>query len=241
MKFLRLFSAFCYNMSHMRVLVVEDEYKIANSVKKGLVQEGMVVDIAYDGVEGYDLAHEEEFDVIVLDIMLPGMDGIKICKELRRAKIHTPILMLTAKGEVSDRVGGLNAGADDYLAKPFSFSELLARVRALARRPKEVVSTKLAVGDLSLDPIKFEVKRAKRKIDLSKKEFTLLEYLMQNPNTILTKDKIISHVWDYDAEILPNTVEVFIGYLRQKIDKAYPKEKPLIKTIRGFGYKISDN
>ncbi len=223
----------------MKILVVEDEYKIANSIKKGLEQERFTVDVAYDGIGGYDLASTEEYDVIILDLMLPGMDGMKICRELRRGKIYTPILMLTAKGETSDKVSGLNAGADDYLAKPFAFAELLARIRAISRRPKRSLETELVYEDLKLDPISFEVSRDGKKIDLSKKEFALLEYLMRNPEKILGKDKIISHVWDYDAEILPNTVEVFIGYLRNKIDKAFPNKPPLIKTVRGFGYRIS--
>jgi DNA-binding response OmpR family regulator len=173
-----------------------------------------------------------------LDLMLPYMDGMTICKKLRADSIHTPILMLTAKGELNDTVGGLNAGADDYLVKPFAFAELLARIKALSRRPQSTLIQLLHVKDLSLDPIKYEVKRNDQRIDLSRKEFSLLEYLMRHPDQTITKDQIIEHVWSYDADVLPNTVEVYIGYLRNKIDKAFPKHAALIHTVRGFGYKI---
>jgi two-component system copper resistance phosphate regulon response regulator CusR len=222
----------------MRILVVEDEHKIANSLKKGLEQESYVVDLAYDGIEGYDLASSEEYDVIILDLMLPQTDGITICQKLRAEKIQTPILILTAKGELDDKVQGLNAGADDYLIKPFAFEELLARIRALSRRPKQGMSSLLAYEDLSLDTQKYLVLRAGEKIKLSRKEFSLLEYLMRHPEQILTKDQIISHVWNYESDILPNTVEVYIGYLRKKIDEPFNKFKPLIKTVRGYGYKL---
>lgn len=222
----------------MRILVVEDEYKIANSVKRGLEQENFAVDAVYDGIAGYDMASTEEYDVIILDLMLPGMDGVMLCKLLRDEKNHTPILMLTAKGSVSDKVGGLNAGADDYLVKPFAFEELLARIRALARRPARGLDSKLKISDLELNSSTFDVKRAGKDIILSKKEFALLEYLMRNSGKILSKNQIIAHVWDYEADILPNTVEVYIGYLRKKIDGAFPKSKQLIHTIRGFGYRI---
>ena len=222
----------------MRILVVEDEHKIANSIKRGLEQETFAVDVAYDGEEGHDLASTEDYDVIILDLMLPKMGGLQICKNLRKVGIHTPILILTAKGEVEDKVEGLNSGADDYLAKPFSFSEFLARVRALTRRPKKTLNSILEVGNLKLDPQTFDVKRGGKIIELSKTEFALLEYLMRHEGKIVTKDQIINHVWDYDSEILPNTVEVYIGYLRNKIDKAFKKSKNLIHTVRGFGYKI---
>lgn len=222
----------------MRILIVEDEYKIANSIKRGLEQETYSVDVSYDGSEGYDLASSEDYDVIVLDLMLPGMDGVEICIKLRAEKNHTPILMLTAKGALHDKISGLNAGADDYLVKPFAFEELLARIRALSRRPQKGGSPKLIVSDLILDTVNFEVIRSGQKIDLSKKEFSLLEYLMRTPGRIINKDQIIAHVWDYDSDVLPNTVEVYIGYLRKKIDLKFPKLKPLIYTIRGFGYKI---
>ncbi len=222
----------------MRVLVVEDEYKIANSIKRGLEQENFAVDAVYDGIVGFDMASTEEYDVIVLDLMLPGMDGMTLCKMLRDEKNHTPILMLTAKGSITDKVEGLNAGADDYLVKPFAFEELLARLKALTRRPVKGVETRLQVGDLEINLNSYVVVRSGKEIFLSRKEFALLEYLMRNSEKIMSKDQIISHVWNYDADILPNTVEVYIGYLRKKIDDAFPKVKPLIKTVRGFGYKI---
>jgi len=222
----------------MRILIIEDEHKIANSIKKGLEQEAYAVDVCYDGEGGYDLASVEEYDVIILDLMLPKMDGLMICKKLREEKNHTPILILTAKGQIDDKVEGLNCGADDYLTKPFSFSELLARIKALTRRPRQVMNPILKVEDLSLNTTNFEVKRSNKDIRLSKKEFALLEYLMLHKEKILTKDQIINHVWEYDSDVLPNTVEVYMGYLRNKIDKPFKKEKSLIRTIRGFGYKI---
>lgn len=222
----------------MRILVVEDEHKIANAIKKGLEQEAYAVDVAYDGTDGFDFASTEDYDLIILDRMLPGMDGIEICKKLRTDKIHTPILMLTAKGQVNDRVEGLNAGADDYLVKPFAFEELLARVRALGRRPKTTNGSILTVEDVSLNTLTYEVKRSNELIQLSSKEYALLTYLMRHPNTVLTKEQIINHVWNYDADILPNTVEVYVGYLRNKIDKPFAQKPALIQTIRGFGYKI---
>ena len=223
----------------MRILIVEDEVKIANSIKKGLEQERFTVDVAYDGEEGYDLASTEPYDVIVLDVMLPGMDGIAVCNKLREEEIHTPILMLTAKGELDDKLTGLYSGADDYLVKPFAFEELVARIKALSRRPKQTTSQKLSIDDLVLDTETYEVQRNGKTIPLSKKEFTLLEYLIRHQGKTLTKDQIIQHVWNYEADVLPNTVEVYIGYLRQKIDKAFQGTKPLIKTVRGFGYKLN--
>ncbi len=222
----------------MRILVIEDEHKIANSIKKGFEQESYAVDIAYTGTDGFDLASSEDYDLIVLDILLPGMDGIEICKKLRGQNIHTPILMLTAKGQLEDKVEGLNAGADDYMTKPFAFEELLARIRALARRPHTSQGTVLSVEDLSLDPVSFEVKRAGKQIRLSSKEFALLEYMLRHPSQILNKDQIINHVWNYDADVLPNTVEVYISYLRNKIDKPFSNKPSLIRTVRGFGYKL---
>lgn len=215
----------------MKVLVVEDEHKIANSIKHGLEQEGLAVDVVFDGIEGYDLAASEDYDVIILDILLPGMDGLEICRKLRKENIHTPILMLTAKGQLEDKVEGLNSGADDYLTKPFAFEELLARIRALGRRPVSSVGTELTVGNLTLNTLSFEVVMNGKPIQLSRKEFSLLEYLMRHPGKLLSKDQIISHVWNYEADILPNTVEVYIGYLRKKIPS-------LIHTVRGFGYKL---
>jgi len=216
----------------MRILVVEDEHRIANNIKKGLQQERFAVDVAYDGQAGLDMASVETYDLIILDLMLPGMDGMEICKKLREGANHTPILVLTAKGELDDKVEGLNSGADDYLVKPFAFAELLARVKALARRPKDSIGTKLQASDLTLDTLTYEVKKAGKKIALSRKEFSLLEYLLRHKGKVVSKDQIIHSVWDYEADILPNTVEVFMGYLRGKIGKE------LIKTVRGFGYKI---
>ncbi len=224
----------------MRILIIEDEHKIANSIKKGLEQEAYAVDIAFDGEEGYDLASTEEFDLIILDLMLPKIDGMTICKNLREEGIHTSILMLTAKGQIEDKVNGLNCGADDYLTKPFSFLELLARIKALTRRPKQVIDPILKVNGLTLNTTNYEVKRLEKLIKLSKKEYALLEYFMRHKGKILTKDQIINHVWEYDSDVLPNTVEVYVGYLRNKIDKQFKNEKPLIQTLRGFGYKIGN-
>ncbi len=224
----------------MRVLVVEDEHKIANAIKKGLQREPYAVDIAYDGIAGYDLASGEQYDVIILDVMLPGIDGIEICKKLREQDIHTPILLLTAKSQIEDKIIGFNIGADDYLTKPFAFAELLARVRALTRRTQTTLYTILTVGDLTIDTNNYEVKRAGQKIRLSKKEYSLLEYLVHYKNKVLTKEQIINHVWNYDADVLPNSVEVYIKHLRKKIDEPFPG-KSLIHTVKGFsGYKISE-
>lgn len=221
------------------MLVIEDEHKIANAIKQGLAQEKYAVDVEYDGDSGLGAALNESYDVMIIDRMLPGsMEGLDIAREVRQAKIHTPILILTAKDQIRDRVAGLNAGADDYLVKPFSFEELLARVRALLRRPSESKGTVLKVGNLTLDTLSYEVKRAGQAIPLSSKEFALLEYLMRNENRVLSKNNIIAHVWDFDADILPNTVEVYMGYLRAKIDKPFKKSPELIHTLRGFGYKL---
>jgi two-component system OmpR family response regulator len=222
----------------MRILVVEDEHRLANSIKSGLEQELYAADVAYTGTDGYDLASEDAYDLIILDLMLPGIDGLEICRKLRQEQNHTPILILTAKDEINDKVNGLDLGADDYLTKPFSFEELLARIRALLRRPQKTLNSIIKVADLKIDTKLFTVARGSKQIELSNKEFSLLEYLMRHPNQILTKTQITSHVWDYDADILPNTVEVYIRNLRNKIDK--PFKKPLIKTVRGFGYKIGD-
>ncbi|CAN5199610.1 response regulator transcription factor [soil metagenome] len=220
----------------MRILVVEDEHKIAQSIKKGLEQENYVVDIVFDGQQGYDYAVSEEYDAIILDRMLPGMEGVEIVTKLREKQIHTPVLLLTARGQVEDRVDGLDSGADDYLVKPFAFTELIARIRALVRRPKQQLSASLQLGDLTLNTTTFTVMRSGVAIQLSNKEFSLLEYLMRHPNRVITKEQIISHVWNYDADVLPNSVEVYIKHLRNKIDK--PFSHPLIYTVRGFGYKI---
>lgn len=222
----------------MRVLIVEDEHRIATTLKKGLEQERYAVDITFNGTDGYDLASTEEYDIILLDSMLPGMDGITFCTELRAHHIHTPILMLTAKSQIKDKITGLDAGADDYLSKPFAFEELLARIRALVRRPKQSLSTILTVDSLTLDTATFSVTRNGQPIKVSSKEYALLEYMMRHSGTILTKDQIISHVWDFDADVLPNTVEVYIKNLRTKIDAPFPESKALITTVRGFGYRF---
>ena len=221
----------------MRVLIVEDEHKIARALAKALEQETYAVDIAYDGDEGYAMATTEPYDVAIIDRMLPGdYDGIGIVKAMRELKIHTPVLFLSALDSISERTAGLDAGADDYLVKPFALEELLARVRALLRRPSEQQSDILTAGDLSLDTITFAVRRADKTIQLTSKEFALLEYLLRNQGRPISKEVIISHVWDYDADILPNTVEVYVKYLRTKIDT--PFNTPLIHTVRGFGYKL---
>jgi len=222
----------------MRILVVEDEAKIAHAIKKGLGQETFAVDVCLDGDEGLRYALDEPYDLIILDRMLPGLDGVSVCKKLREAGNQTPVLLLTAKDKVSDRVDGLNAGADDYLVKPFAFEELLARVRTLLRRPSQVLSPVLSCDNLLLNTQTFEVTRAGKTIQLTQREFALLEYLLRTSGTIVTKETIIAHVWDYDADVLPNTVEVYVGYLRNKIDKPFSKHRPLIHTIRGFGYKL---
>ncbi len=222
----------------MRILVVEDEHKIAGAIKRGLEQEAYAVDVVYDGDEGLSSALTGEYDMIVLDRMLPGLlDGVDIIKEVRAENIRTPIILLTAKDKVADRVSGLNAGADDYLVKPFAFEELLARIRALLRRPQDVGSNVLTCNDLTMDTSTYEVKRAGRKLTLSQREYALLEYLLRNQNRILSKSNIIGHVWDYDADILPNTLEVYIGYLRAKVDRPFSGPE-LIHTARGFGYKL---
>jgi DNA-binding response OmpR family regulator len=224
----------------MRILIVEDEHKIANAVKRGLEQQSYAIDVAYDGDNGLSMATTESYDLIILDRMLPGkVDGIGILKKLRQDGNHTPILILTAKDRILDKAEGLNAGADDYLVKPFAFVELIARVRALLRRPKESLDTILKYGNLELDPVNYMVTREGKNIDLTTKEFALLEFLMRNPKRTLSKDTITSHVWDYDADILPNTVEVYIGYLRNKIDKPF-KGPSLINTKRGFGYYFGE-
>lgn len=221
----------------MRVLLIEDEHKIARALKKALEQEKYAVDVAYDGDEGYAMATTEPYDAAIIDRMLPGeYDGLAIVKAMRDQKIHTPVLMLTALGGVKDRTEGLDTGADDYLVKPFALEELLARVRALLRRPKEQQATILKAGDLTLNTITFEVMRGGKAISLTSKEFALLEYLLRNQDRPLPKETIIAHVWDYDADILPNTVEVYVKYLRAKVDQ--PFETPLIHTVRGFGYKL---
>lgn len=220
----------------MRILVVEDDVKIASAIKRGLERQSYAVDVCNDGEDGLAMATTEEYDLVILDRMLPGSDGMKILKTMRESSIQTPVLLLTAKDRVLDRAEGLNSGADDYLVKPFAFVELIARVRALLRRPHETQDTKVESNGVELNRDSFIAKRYNKEIELTSKEFALLEYLMNNSGRVVAKEQIIQHVWDYDADILPNTVEVYIGYLRNKIDKAFPKSPNLINTRRGFGY-----
>lgn len=224
----------------MRILIIEDDKKIAKAVTTGLELEGFAVDVAENGLDGYDLASTVDYDTIILDLMLPGMDGMEICKRLRVEGKRTPVLILTARGETEDKVLGLNSGADDYLAKPFAFNELLARIRSLLRRSGTYIPSVLVCGDLKLDAQTFIVSRGGKEISLSKKEFALLEYMLRNKNKVLTKDDIIEHVWDYDADVLSNTVEVYIGYLRNKIDKPFKNAPLMLKTVWGFGYKLEE-
>lgn len=231
------FKVITYIMMSMRILVIEDEHRIAQALKEGLEQEAYAVDVAYDGEEGYNAASNDDYDLILLDVMLPKLDGYAVCHALRSDGNHTPILMLTAKDQNKDIIQGLDNGADDYLPKPFSFEVLLARVRALLRRPQEKISEVLRVGDLSLNTNTHEIIRANTPIRLSTKEYALLEYMMRNAGKVLSKNNIITHVWDFDADILPNNVEVFITYLRAKLDKPFDGPN-LIHTVRGFGYKI---
>lgn len=224
----------------MKILVVDDEVRIARAIKQGLEQEGYAVDMAHDGEDGYNAARADEYDAIVLDVMMPEMNGFEVARKLREGGYKTPILMLTAKDQSRDIVDGLDAGADDYLAKPFSFDVLTARLRALLRRPQDTLTNVLEADDVKMDLLQRRVTRAGQDVNLSGKEFAILEYLMRNKNRILSKHNIMTHVWDFDADILPNNVEVFINYLRGKIDKPFPNSQPLIQTVRGFGYVIKD-
>lgn len=221
----------------MRILIVEDDIKIANALKQGLERQSYAVDVSYDGDDGLAMASTEPYDLLILDRMLPGsVDGIGILKSLRDSSIQTPVLLLTAKDRVLDRAEGLNSGADDYLVKPFAFIELIARVRALLRRPKQMTPANFSYQDLTLNRDTFSAVRGKTQIELTSKEFGLLEYLISQPGRTVTKSQIMEHVWDYDSTILPNTVEVYIGYLRSKIDKPFTDMPNLINTRRGFGY-----
>lgn len=222
----------------MRILLIEDDTAIARSLKEGLEDEAYAVDVAYDGDEGYRTATADDYDVIILDVMLPEMNGYEVCRVLRQDGNQTPILMLTVRDAERDIVEGLDIGADDYLAKPFSFEVLLARLRALLRRPNEKLEEILRVGDLTLDPSLKKVMRANQEISLTAKEYAVLEYLIRNAGKVLSKEQIISHVWDFDADVLPNNVELFIMFLRRKIDK--PFDSKLIHTVPGFGYKLEE-
>ena len=222
----------------MRILLIEDDVAIARSLKEGLEDEAYAVDVAHDGDEGYRTATADDYDAIILDIMLPSMNGYEVCQALRQDGKQTPILMLTARDAEHDIVKGLDTGADDYLAKPFSFEVLLARLRAILRRPNEKLGEILRVGDLTLDPSLKKVTRASQEISLTTKEYGVLEYLMRNTGKVLSKEQIIAHVWDFDADVLPNNVELFIMFLRRKVDKPFGKK--LIHTVPGFGYKLED-
>ncbi len=220
----------------MRILVVEDEPKLASVIKRGLEEQGYAVDIATDGEDGLHLAQLEPYDVIVLDIMLPKLSGYDVCARLRAEQRTVPVLMLTARDAVDDRVRGLDAGADDYLVKPFAFQELLARLRALLRRESYSKDPVLRVADLELDTVTHQVRRAGLIIELTSKEYTIIEYFARNPNRVLTRTQIAQHVWDYDFVSMSNIVDVYIGYLRRKLND--DREPRLLHTIRGVGYQL---
>jgi len=220
----------------MRILVIEDEKKVARFIKKGLGEEGYAVDLAFDGEEGLARVLDQVHDLIILDIALPKMDGLQLLKKLREKKVPTPVLLLTVRATIEDKVLGLDSGADDYLTKPFAFQELLARIRALLRRKAEAGPPLLQVEDLVLDPARHLVTRGGEKIDLTSKEFALLEYLMRNTGRVLTRAMISEHVWNYDFDTETNVIDVYVNYLRRKIDSG--GEKKLIHTIRGSGYVL---
>ena len=221
---------------YMRVLVIEDEVKLARLIGKALEKERYAVDVVHDGEEGLAMARTEPYDALVVDRMLPGMSGTEIIATLRRENITTPALLLTALGTTKDKTYGLDIGADDYLVKPFALEELLARIRALLRRPPTVAQSILKIGDLELDTHAKSISRQGKLIELTAKEYALLEYLMRHPGQTITKETLIAHVWDFDADILPNNVEAHIKQLRRKIDK--PFGSSLIQTVRGFGYRM---
>lgn len=222
----------------MHILVVEDDQRLARVLQRVLTEERHVVDISHAGDDGLGLALAGSYDLLILDRMLPGLDGMGVCRELRVAKVTTPVLMLTARGSVEDRVGGLNAGADDYLVKPFAMIELLARVGALLRRGERrpEPGNALQVADLRLDLVRHEARRGGALIELTPKEFSLLEYLMRNPGRVLTRTQILEQVWGYDVDAVSNVVDIYIHYLRDKVDRGYSPS--LIRTVRGVGYKV---
>jgi len=219
----------------MRVLLVEDEHRLSSVLKKGLEEDGFAVDTAFDGEEGLFLAQSEDYDLILLDVMLPKMDGIELCRRLRSQNFKTPVLMLTAKSQVEDKVAGLDSGADDYLTKPFAFLELRSRIQALLRRSRHEASPLLTLGDLELDPIRHKIVRAGRPVDLTPKEFAVLEFLLRHNNEVVTRTMITEHVWDYNFEGMSNVVDVFMAAIRRKIDAGAAVK--LIHTVHGVGYK----
>ncbi|MGB9678486.1 MAG: heavy metal response regulator transcription factor [Thermoanaerobacteraceae bacterium] len=222
----------------MRILIVDDEQHLTDVLYKSLKEEGYSVDIAQDGTEGLDFARMNVYDVIVLDIMLPGMDGINILNTIRNEGIYTPVLMLTAKDTTEDKVKGLDTGADDYMTKPFELSEFMARIRALLRRDSSVKSNILKIADLEIDTVTRQVKRGNKEIILTTKEYSLLEYMMRNAGRVLTRTQIADHIWDYDFEGFSNIIDVYIRYLRKKIDDE--SDNKLIHTIRGSGYCLKE-
>jgi len=222
----------------MRILLVEDNHRLSHSLKMSLTEEGYAVDLAYDGQEGQDLAEVTPYDAIILDVMLPKKGGLEVCQNLRHQRVNTPIIMLTARDTVEDRVLGLDSGADDYLVKPFAMSELLARLRALLRRDAPTKTNLLHVGDLSVDPATHFVERAGQAISLTAKEYTLLEYFIRHPNQVITREMVENHVWNYDFESISNVVDVYLRRLRRKIDD--PFEVKLFETIRGAGYRLRE-
>lgn len=223
----------------MRLLVVEDETKVAGFVKKGLEEEGYAVDWASDGEEGLAMALDGVHDLIILDVNLPGIDGLNILQEVRKKKVSTPVLLLTVRATLEDKVLGLDSGADDYLTKPFAFQELVARVRALLRRQVDSGPAVLQIADLRLDPARRTVFRGDQKIDLTAKEFALLDYFMRNPGRVLTRTNIAEHVWDYDFDSMTNVIDVYVNYLRKKVDSG--RDPKLIRTIRGVGYVLQED
>ena len=222
----------------MRILIVEDEKKVSAFIKKGLEEETYAVDIAPDGEEGLLLGEQNQYDLIILDLMLPKIDGLEVLSTLRGRKIETPILLLTAKDSIEDKVTGLNQGADDYLTKPFAFSELLARIRVLLRRGKTDVQTTLEIADLTLDLVSHKVIRENHDIELTGKEYSLLEYFLRNQGKVLTRTMIAEHVWDYNFDTFTNVIDVYVNHLRKKIDKNYSQK--LLHTLRGVGYIMKE-
>lgn len=222
----------------MRILVVEDEKKVAAFIKRGLEEEGYTVDMAHDGADGVLMAGEGQYDLLIMDVMLPKKDGLTVVRELRQADKHTPVLMLTARDTTDDIVAGLDAGSDDYLTKPFAFAELSARVRALVRRSVMERGAELHFADLRLDPVSHQVWRGERAIDLTTKEYGLLELLMRNPNTVLSRNMIAEQVWEHTFDTFTNIIDVYVNYLRKKVDKGH--DKKLIHTVRGQGYVLRE-